>query len=57
MADEEKDGIRVQVAAAKPQDVGKGVARLSQKALRALELSEGEVVEIAGKRTTAAIAL
>jgi transitional endoplasmic reticulum ATPase len=42
------------VAAAKPQDVGKGTARL---AIQALAVKEGDVVEIVGKRTTAAIAL
>ena len=54
MADEEQGSIRLQVAAAKPQDVGKGTARL---AIHSLRVREGDVVELVGKRTTAAIAL
>lgn len=57
MAEERPAGVRVQVAGAKPQDVGTGTARLSRGALEALGMKEGEVVEIAGKRTTAALAL
>ena len=54
MPDEDAKGIRLQVAAAKPQDVGKGTARL---AIQSLKVKEGDVVELVGKRTTAAIAL
>ena len=54
MADDGPKGIRLQVAAAKPQDVGKGTARL---AIQSLKVKEGDVVELVGKRTTAAIAL
>jgi transitional endoplasmic reticulum ATPase len=50
-------GLRVQVAGAKPQDVGTGTARLSRKALTSLGMREGDVIEIIGKRTTAALAL
>ena len=50
-------GIRLQVAGAKPQEVGKGVARLGRRAFEALGLREGAIVEIEGKRATAAIAL
>jgi transitional endoplasmic reticulum ATPase len=46
--------IRLQVGAAKPQDVGKGTARLN---LTRLGLKEWDVVEVIGKRTTAAVAL
>jgi transitional endoplasmic reticulum ATPase len=52
MADQ--PSIRVQVAAAKPQDVGKGTARL---AIHRLGLKEWDVVEIVGKRATAAVVL
>src|SRR5687768_18600264 len=48
---------RLQVAGAKPQDVGTGTARISRKTFQALNLREGQVIEIAGKRNTAAIAL
>jgi transitional endoplasmic reticulum ATPase len=48
---------RLQVAGAKPQDVGTGTARISRKTFAALSLREGQVIEIAGKRNTAAIVL
>lgn len=59
MADQKEQlpKIRLQVAGAKAPDVGKGTARLNRKALRALGLAEGDIIEIAGKRGTAAIAL
>jgi transitional endoplasmic reticulum ATPase len=49
--------IRLQVAGAKPQDVGTGTARVSRKTLTRLGLREGDVVEIRAKRVTAALAL
>lgn len=52
--DEQASSVRLQVAAAKPQDVGKGTARL---AIQNLRIREGDVVELVGKRSTAAIAL
>ncbi|HET9986291.1 MAG TPA: CDC48 family AAA ATPase [Longimicrobiales bacterium] len=51
------ESIRLQVAGARSRDVGRGVARLGQRAFDALGLEEGQVIEIQGKRTTAAIAL
>ncbi|HEX7004946.1 MAG TPA: CDC48 family AAA ATPase [Trueperaceae bacterium] len=48
--------VKLQVAGAQRPDVGKGVARLSSQALRRLDLRQGDVVEIACKRTTAALA-
>lgn len=50
-------GARLQVASSKPQDVGTGTARMSRKAMQAIGVHDGQVVEIAGKRSTAAIAL
>jgi transitional endoplasmic reticulum ATPase len=50
----EQPSMRLQVAAAKPQDVGKGTARL---AIQRLGLKEWDVVEIVGKRATAAVVL
>ena len=50
----EQDSIRLQVGAAKPQDVGKGTARLD---IAKLGLKEWDVVEVVGKRTTAAVVL
>ncbi len=49
--------VKLQVASANAQDVGKGVARVSRDALQALGVREGEVLQISGKRSTAAIAL
>ena len=49
--------VRLQVARARPQDVGRGVARLGGAVLRAMGAENGTVVEIAGKRRTAALAL
>jgi len=49
--------IRLQVAGAKPQDVGRGTARLPSDALHSLGLREGDVVEVIGKRSTGIIAL
>jgi transitional endoplasmic reticulum ATPase len=49
--------VRLQVAGTKPEDVGKGVARLGRGAMDRLAVQEGDIVEITGKRSTAAIAL
>jgi transitional endoplasmic reticulum ATPase len=57
MAEDRQDGTKLQVAGAKPHDVGTGTARLSHKSMRELGLREGSVVGIEGKRQTAAIAL
>ncbi|HSK18044.1 MAG TPA: CDC48 family AAA ATPase [Longimicrobiales bacterium] len=57
MTEQRQDGTKLQVAGAKPQDVGTGTARLSRKSMQSLGVREGEVIEIAGKRPTAALAL
>ncbi len=57
MADSEKNKARLQVANARPEDSGHGIARLSRATLAALQLTDGDVVEIVGKRTTAARAV
>ncbi|HVS04288.1 MAG TPA: CDC48 family AAA ATPase [Thermoanaerobaculia bacterium] len=57
MAEQRTNGVKLQVAGAKPQDVGTGTARLQRGVLERLGLREGQVVEIAGKRETAALAL
>jgi transitional endoplasmic reticulum ATPase len=49
--------VRLQVAGAVAQDVGKGVARVSAEAMQMLGLRGGEIVAIAGKRRTGVIAL
>jgi len=49
--------IRLQVARASERDVGKGVARLGPEAFDALGIRQGDLIEIIGQSTTAAIAL
>lgn len=51
--DEPGDGRRIQVANARPEDSGRGIARLPRAILAELTLVEGDVIEIRGKRTTA----
>ncbi|OHV82195.1 CDC48 family AAA ATPase [Rhizobium sp. LCM 4573] len=57
MPEAEEQGVKLQVANTRPQDAGHGLARFSQEALAALNVREGDVVEILGKRHTAAIAV
>jgi transitional endoplasmic reticulum ATPase len=52
-----QEGAKLQVAGAKPQDVGTGTARLSRKSMQGLGIREGDVIAIVGKRETAALAL
>ena len=49
--------VRLQVAGTKPEDAGKGVARLSQRAFDSLGIEEGQIIAIQGKRLTAALGL
>jgi transitional endoplasmic reticulum ATPase len=53
----EKTTVRLKVAEAPQQDVGKGIVRLGQAQARQLGLAQGDVVEMTGKRSTAAIAV
>jgi len=48
---------KVQVASLPPADSGRGFARLPDTLMDALGLNEGDVIEIVGKRTTAARAI
>ncbi|NIV43290.1 MAG: CDC48 family AAA ATPase, partial [Gammaproteobacteria bacterium] len=48
--------VQVRVGDARQRDVGRGIARIDQRTMQKLGISAGDVVEIAGKRTTAAIA-
>lgn len=57
MAEPEAKGAQVQVANARPEDVGKGVARVSRGTFQALGMQPGEAIEIIGKRHTAAVAV
>ncbi|ANU06533.1 CDC48 family AAA ATPase [Paraurantiacibacter namhicola] len=55
---EVEDGaVRLQVAAARQEESGRGVARLPRSAFQALGITEGDPIEVEGKRSTAAIAL
>jgi transitional endoplasmic reticulum ATPase len=49
--------VRLQVAAARQEESGQGIARLPKSALSALGALEGDVLEISGKRTTVARAV
>ena len=49
--------VRLQVAAARQEESGRGVARMPRSAFQALGITEGDVVEIVGKRSTAAVAM
>ncbi|HEX8256695.1 MAG TPA: CDC48 family AAA ATPase [Allosphingosinicella sp.] len=57
MADEEKEPQRLQVANMRPDDSGRGLARLPRTVMTSLGLSEGDVVELTGKRATPARAV
>src|SRR5688572_28379054 len=46
----QSESARLQVAGAKPQDVGTGTARISRKTFQLLNLREGQVIEIVGRR-------
>jgi len=48
--------VQLRVGDARQRDVGRGIARIDQRTMQKLSISAGDVVEIAGKRTTAAIA-
>ncbi len=48
--------VQLKVEDARQRDVYRGIARIDQQTMRRLGISAGDVIEIAGKRTTAAIA-
>jgi len=57
MADEEKTEKKLQVANMRPDDSGRGLARLPRALMRSLGLKEGDVIELVGKRSTPARAV
>jgi transitional endoplasmic reticulum ATPase len=57
MADSETNQQRLQVANARPEDSGHGIARLPRAVMASLGVQQGDVIEIIGKRTTAARAV
>ena len=48
--------IQLRVADAKQRDVGRGIARIDQRAMMKLGITAGDVIEIEGKKKTSAIA-
>ena len=57
MADTENNKHKLQVANSKPEESGHGLARIPRDVMSALGLLEGDVIEIVGKRSTAARAI
>jgi transitional endoplasmic reticulum ATPase len=51
------DISKIQVGNARPEDSGRGFARMPVEMFRALGLNEGDIVEIVGKRSTASRAV
>jgi transitional endoplasmic reticulum ATPase len=54
---EAEGGTKLQVATMRPEDSGRGLARLPAAAMTALGLKEGDVIELSGKRSTPARAV
>ena len=57
MADSETVPVKLQVANARPEEAGRGLARMPRSILAQLGLAEGDIVELVGKRSTASIAV
>ncbi|MEO7681948.1 MAG: AAA family ATPase, partial [Sphingomonas sp.] len=57
MADGETPVRKLQVANARPEDSGRGLAHIPRALMAALALAEGDVIEIVGKQTTPARAV
>ncbi|NJC04964.1 transitional endoplasmic reticulum ATPase [Sphingomonas kaistensis] len=57
MADVDTEIRRLQVANLPPADSGRGIARVPRSIMDQLGLSDGDVIEIEGKRTTPALAV
>ncbi len=54
MADAETQTIKLQVASARPEDSGHGIARIPRAIMAQLGVGEGDVIEVLGKRSTPA---
>lgn len=57
MADVDASSRKIQVANARPEDSGRGLAHVPRTLIQALGLAEGDVIEIVGKQTTPARAV
>ncbi len=56
-AEKSDNTVRLAVAAARQEESGQGIARMPRTSFQALGITEGDVVEIQGKRSTVAIAM
>jgi transitional endoplasmic reticulum ATPase len=57
LADDESQVRKLQVANARPEDSGRGLAHIPRALMAALGITEGDVIEILGKRVTPARAV
>jgi len=57
MAADDTPKLRLQVANARPEDSGHGIARLPRRVMGELGIQQGDIVEIIGKKSTAARAV
>ncbi len=57
MAETEDKSVKLQVAAARQEESGHGIARLPKASMAQLGITEGDIIEITGKRATAARAV
>src|SRR3569833_2559760 len=57
MADGEAPTRKLQVANARPEDSGRGLAHIPRAMMALLGINEGDVIEIVGKETTVARAV
>ncbi|KAA0684822.1 AAA family ATPase [Neorhizobium sp. P12A] len=57
MSGSEDHIFSLQVASMRPQDAGASIARLSNDAMRKIGIREGDLIELIGKRHTAALAM
>ncbi|TCR64513.1 CDC48 family AAA ATPase [Rhizobium sp. BK376] len=57
MSGSEDHILSLQVASMRPQDAGASIARLSNDAMRKIGIREGDLIELIGKRHTAALAM
>ena len=54
---DKQNTVRLAVAAARQEESGQGIARMPRSAFQALGITEGDTVEITGKRATVAMAM
>ncbi|URW77039.1 CDC48 family AAA ATPase [Sphingomonas donggukensis] len=57
MADDEQPVRKLQVANSRPEDSGRGLAHMPRTMMAALGVTQGDVIEIVGKRSTPATAV